>query len=767
MRSDQNRSVTPKHDSHLAPFSGAVALGAVVATLLLAVTGCGSGSGDPTPPPVVGQPEQVATLTPPPARFSFRGQDDPVGYVPEATTQAPNPAVASYNPDGSRVDCPASTAAPVTYTYPGLSGSAATATFLRKQLSGNGCNSSISFPTASDTSYTVYSTVPETMTINYGYANPYGYFDGGQLANWKNGTVTPPSGDSLINCGEPTATVSATSTSGDGTPVLLASNNSSQCAAYSQFYIPNLSNTKSTDGSKDLDHNGLTENIVWSTDEYLAIPYDNAQYPAAQHLFQNGWAFDPRNVGQDIFWNNMNNVASNGPPVDFVQTQPNAGNALLWTIAGKYWCDSPVTCKTTDYTGISNPVKQNSQYPFPDPTTWLKNGAFLPYQPAPGFQRNLVREFTPSGAFTILNNTSGLFVRKDGSTEFPLDRNGKPYPAVIQTWNSDQQFVMVNRTSGAVTATNDSYPGDEVYYLGNTYLPGQAGVITHWAYYPWTSLDTGGQFGPAYLNGSVKHNFDQRASDGWLGMKDDLPEDVLAWNNATQVGQIDTVLIGGQARKPYMFGAGEQFGSIGQVQQNKNTPFPPSNVDIRHIIQMEHSNSFHLWRVKNADGTAMQQSNLYKTSLYLSDPNGNYVWIASLSWAFEPNWGFANDAQPVVWASNKNDGYGAWVQSLEINPAITSGANLPVGWAWVPNADNNGLALLQFPNGNVSIKAIQSTWLPGGINWNNQVSWNAGGPGNGTTARSNQAGANAIRFQVVGNAGDTKTKFVIALENLP
>lgn len=741
----------------------ALGLGSI---LLVAVTGCtspnhGGGVGVSDPP------AQAATLSPPPARFSFRAQDDPVGYVPEATSQAPNPAVASYNPDGTRVDCPASTTTSATHTYPGLSGAAATVAFLRKQLSGSGCVSAISFPTASDTSYTVYSSVPESMTIAYGYANPATYFDSSQIADWHNGTTIPPNNSAVINCGAASATASATSTSGDGTSVLLASNSSPNCAAYSQFYIPNLPNTKSTDGTSDVDHNGLTENILWNTDEYLPIAYDSVQYPAAQHLFQFGWAFDPRNIGQDIFWNNMNNIASNGPSVDFVQTQPSEGNALIWTIQGKYWCNNPLTCTTTDYTKISTPVKQNSQYPFPDPTTWLKNGAFLPYQPMPGFQRNLVREYTPSGAFTILNNTSGLFVRKDGTTEFPLDRNGRPYPAVVQTWDSDQQFVVVNRTSGAVTATNDSYPGDEVYYLGNTYLPGQAGVVTHWAYYPWISLDTGGQFGPSYLNGSVKHGFDQRASDGWLGMKNDLPEDVLAWNNSTQVGQIDTVQIGGQARKPYMFGAGEQFGAIGQVQQNKNTPFPPANVDIRHIMQLEHSNSYHLWRVKNDDGAAMQQNNLYKTSLYMTDSNGNYIWIASLAWTFEQNWGFADDTQPVIWTSNKKDGYGAWVQSLTINPVITSGVNLPAGWVWQSNADDHGLALLTFPNGNVSIKAIQSTWLGSGINWNNQVSWNAGGPGKGTTPRANQAGTNAVRFQIVGNAGDTKTKFVLALEDLP
>lgn len=735
--------------------------------LLSGIMGCGGGATDTDPMTRA----TANVLTPPPARLSFRGQDDPVGFVPEATSQVPNPPVASYNPDGTRVDCPAETTSSFSYTYPGLTGPQATVNFIRKQLSGSGCATSITFPASNSTVYTIYSSVPERMTIAFGYAHPYNYFDQTQLPSWTNGTIAPPNSSSTINCGSPSATATGTSMTGDNTPVLLAANTGANCQSWSKFYLPYLPNSKSTDGSSDLDHKGVTENIIWNTDEYLQIGNDPNFYPAAEHMFQYGWSFDPRNVGQTIFWNALNNIAAGGAPQNLLEIQPgqpdSSGNSLIWTIQGKYWCNDPMNCTSPDYTKIQQLLPQFPDYPFPDPTPWLKNGAFVPYQPMPGFQRNLLREFTPSGDFTILNNSSGLFVRKDGSVEFPLDRNGVPYPAVVQTWDGDQQFVALNLTSGAITATNDSYPGDEVYYLGNTYLPNQAGVITRWAYYPWISLDPSGQFAPGYLNGSVKHLPDERASDGWLGMKDDLPEDVLAWNNGTQVGQINTVLIGGQARKPYMFGAGELFGDDSQVPQNKNTPFPPSNADIRHVLKMEHSNSFNLWRVMNADGGQMQQNKMYKTSLYMTDPNGTYTYIVSLTWTFMPNWGFADDTQPVVWASGKTDGYGAWVQGLEINPAITSGQNLPAGWVWNPNADGAGLASLQFPNGSISIKAIQSTWVSGGIDWTNQVSWNVGGPGNSTTPRSNQAGANVVRFQIAADVGDTTKKFVLVMEPMP
>lgn len=706
-------------------------------------------------------------LKPPPARFSFHALDDPVGFVPDVTSQVPNPPSSTYNPDGTRVDCPASSTTGANYTYPELTGPEATVKFVRKQLNGSGCASGITFPSAGGTVYTVYSTVPERMTIAYGYANPYPYFDQSQLPNWSNGTVVPPNVNASINCGSASATTTGVSQTGDNTPVLLAVNNSSECQQWSQFYIPYLPNSKSQNGLSDVDHKGLTENIVWNTDEYVQIGNDPNFYPQLQHLFQYGWAFDPRNVGQTIAWNALNNTGANGPAQNLLAIlpgQPNSsGNSLMWTVQGKYWCNTPVQCTTQDFTKIRQLLPQYPEYPFPDPTTWLQNGAFVPYQPMPGFQRNLLREYTPSGSFTILNNSSGLYVRKDGSVEFPVDRNGLAYPAVVQTWDGDQQFVALNLTNGAITAVNDNYPGDEVYYLGNTFLPNQAGVITRWSYYPWTALATNGQFLPFYLNGTVKHTFDQRASDGWLGMKDDLPEDAIAWNDGSQVGQINPFWIGGQARKPYMFGADEQFGDMAQVQKNKNTPFPPANVNLRHLLLMEHSNSFNIWRVTNADGAQMQQNKMYKTSLYMTNLDGNYILIASLTWTFMPNWGFTNDTQPVVWTSSKGDGYGAWVPALQINPLIANGQNLPAGWVWNPNADGHGLGLLEFPNGNVSIKALQALW-DDQVDWNHQVSWNQGGPGNGTTPRSNQPGANVIRFQITGNAGDTNTKFVLAME---
>src|SRR5450432_2965537 len=67
--------------------------------LLSVMAGCGGSNNSDNNFEI----EDANQLSPPPARFSFRGQDDPVGFVPEATSQAPNPPLSSYNPDGTRV----------------------------------------------------------------------------------------------------------------------------------------------------------------------------------------------------------------------------------------------------------------------------------------------------------------------------------------------------------------------------------------------------------------------------------------------------------------------------------------------------------------------------------------------------------------------------------------------------------------------------------------------------------------------------------------
>ncbi len=157
---------------------------------------------------------------------------------------------------------------------------------------------------------------------------------------------------------------------------------------------------------------------------------------------------------------------------------------------------------------------------------------------------------------------------------------------------------------------------------------------------------------------------------------------------------------------------------------------------------------------------------MYKASVYATDANGDYFLVASLSWTFMPGWGFADDTQPVVWFSTKNDGYGAWVPSLEINPVILSGKGLPPGWVWNSNADGYGLGQLQIANGNIGIKALKATWNDA-VDWGNQVSWNDGGPGTSTTPRTNQPGGNTVRFVISGNVGDSNTKFVLAMEPLP
>ena len=710
----------------------------------------------------------AALQTPPlpqPGRFAFRSASDPIGFVPEASSQDPVPPVPTYNPDGTLQAAPVEFSRTFTYNYPSVSGPAGTITFIQKKLTVKSSPGSDSIDFLGIT-YPVYSTVPENMTIAYGYQHPLSYFDQNQVSmNWSVGTILPPDSSAKINCGSPSAKSPQTTQTGDGSQVILAQNNSTSCAGYSRFYLPYLPNTKAGDGLTDLDHIGLTENIAWNSDEYIQIGNDPNFYPALEHLFQYGWSFDPRNVGQALQWNNLTADGGNvSTPFFMGDIQPNQGNSLLWTIQGKYWCTDYPTCTNKDFTKIQGFIAQDPVYPYSNPTPWLRNGAFVAYQATPGFQKNLLREQTPAGAFTVLNNTSGLFVRTDGSVEIPADGSGNAYPIAIQTWDAGQQFNVVNLTSGAISSTFDSYPGDEVYYLGNTYLPNQAGPITKWTYYPWTSMASGGTFAPFYSNGTIGHIFDQRRSDGWLGLKNDLMENVLAWNDSTSPGFPNPQIVGGQARKPYMIGANDQFGQIGQIPKTKATPFPAAGAEIRHTMLLQHSNSYLLWRVQNSQGQSDMTNKAYQASLYMQTPAGTFLRIATVGYTFQQNWGFADNSAPVTWTANKGDGYGAWVPTLSVNPQIVNNQNLPVGWVF--STDQSGLGILAFPGGfggNVSIKCNQAIWNSGNssINWTNQISWND--PANPTQARQNVAGQNAIECQLVGNASDSR-QFVVALE---
>jgi hypothetical protein len=267
------------------------------------------------------------SLTPPPSRFGFRATDDPVGFIPDVVSQVPNPPVHTYNPDGTLIGCPVEFSKTRTYTYPALIGPEASVAFIQKKLKGgtSGCADSIQF---NGTAYPVYSTVPQMMTIQYGYQNPFGYFDQTQLPQWSNGTIVPPSAAAQLNCGRRTGTTPGFSQTGDNSALLVAKNSEAACLSYSQYYIPNLPNTKGPDGLTDLDHSGLTENIVWSTDEYKQVDNDPNYLGATDHLFQYGWAFDPRNVGQDVYWTNLNNIASGGPRLCRTRSPADAPPAL-------------------------------------------------------------------------------------------------------------------------------------------------------------------------------------------------------------------------------------------------------------------------------------------------------------------------------------------------------------------------------------------------------------------------------------------------------
>ena len=215
-----------------------------------------------------------------------------------------------------------------------------------------------------------------------------------------------------------------------------------------------------------------------------------------------------------------------------------------------YWLklisNQSVQYKTTDGSDVYFPVGAYSDlvldhvadlkaaggagYPFPDPT-WLQDGAFMPIQPAPGFQSNLIRWYTAWGAWNLLNNTSGLFVQSDGDVEIPVDASGNPIPLTTQTW-LNQNYTIINNTSAPIPSSTDTYPGGEIYLAGNTYFPEQAGVMN--AYRQYMIFDNQNQLTP-------------RTPDNWLGLKGDTISDVMDWADA---GGTEP---GGQANKLYMY----------------------------------------------------------------------------------------------------------------------------------------------------------------------------------------------------------------------
>ena len=560
--------------------------------------------------------------------------------------------ISSYNSDGTLASNPVIYEG--TETVNGI-------TYVKKKLTSG---STITF---NKKSYTVYSSVPDYMTIASAYKSK-------NINSGNASTISTASGDK-------TSIYS-------GDPIQLALNEEG-----SEYYIPNLPNTAG--------HNGLTENVAWTVDPYANI---STYTPSSTHGPQHGWAFDSEKLQFAITWNKLDSTGGNDS--GSVTLQDSTSDHLIDSIKGTY-----------DPNQISPLI--DSSYPFPDPTTWLKEGAFVNYQPIPGFQVNFLRTYTPWGAWTLLQNTCGLFVRKGGGVELPLDSTNTPYPLVAQTWDS-QQFTVLNLTDGPVPATNDQYPGDEKYYMGNTYLPGEAGVVTKWLHYP---------------SNPMANQPDERDSDGWLGFKNDKQEDVMAWNDAG--GDL-----GGQGRKPYMIGAAEYSFS------------PPLK------FRVEHSNSF--WYNRVSDSSS--HDNMYKISYYVDPGSGTYYKLGEIWWTWYKDTDFgpvANDsgyAFPYSYCwKGASDGSGCWAAhaTWTYNDELKSSG-------WVHDL-TLGTHTLAGPGGaSISLKCTRAD-LFSAVAPGEEITWNEA-----DTFADNSPSTQSVvyKYTFTGSVPDDTIKFLAVLEDI-
>ncbi len=456
--------------------------------------------------------------------------------------------------------------------------------------------------------YKVYSAVPEQATTTWAYQNPATYYtatDPNRRTAPINGGAPSTLGVSPVSCAYSTSE-----------PAYLATGSED-----SLHFLPNLPNGRSADGTY-LDRLGLTENVAWTINPYVFTLYQPEAGVTQQ--FSRGWATPSTTAGEDVSWNKLkvdgkgNQMPDNpatGPLLLYSPTNKATANLLLETIDLKTFqpkVDELLTTLSLSYLNADSTVQRSP--------TWLKQGAFVSYQAMPGFQRNLIRNYTPTGAFTLAENTSDLFVRAGGGIEIPavLQSVGgtstamQPYPLVAQTW-VDQTFALLNHLPDAVPSTQDQYPGEEAYYLGNTFLPGKAGVITNWLHYP----------------KMVAGIPDERDSDSWLGLAGDTPWDVMAWNTGegtTFRNDLNWPELGAQVRKPYMFGASVQVKS-------------DSDPATLWKLRLEHSNSFWWYQVA-ADDPSLGKGKMYQATLCV-DPGGGHgyvpiarIWYEWQKWSF-------------------------------------------------------------------------------------------------------------------------------------
>ena len=409
--------------------------------------------------------------------------------------------------------------------------------------------------------YVVYSAVPQVMAIDYAYQLTGRYYDQADLDT--RAFDFPSTAPRTINDGRPTTYAARPSVSNDTKDYVYVTTP----AAGAGLYIPNLPSAGA--------HDGLTDNVYWTVDPYL----DTAGYSPAgptYHLEPYGWAVDARTVDDSIYIYDLDSdgLTSSGttflppnPTAPPHQTPPPAINPTKPFNTWLHLIQGHDANKNAWWPLLHPAIANVKTWPFPspnwtyDPAT-LDGGIYFPYQPQPGFQSNTVRYYTPSGSWNLVENTTGLYVRSDGSVELPADpKTDKPLPLVTQTWDGYQRFTAINSLPGRVVpSTMDQYPGSEVYFAGNAFLPGMAGVWS--AVKDYTVFD-------GKSTGTASDQLSYRRPDTWLGLAGDAVAEAMQWADAPVDG--NPTEPGGQANKPYIADVSDQLGTYSARVENSNS----------------------------------------------------------------------------------------------------------------------------------------------------------------------------------------------------
>lgn len=300
------------------------------------------------------------------------------------------------------------------------------------------------------------------------------------------------------------------------------------------YYLPYLSNTTST---APTGHDDITANVLWAFDCRLAYSTAIPNGPTP-HLLANGWALDGGTVNQSPFFYKLNDDGGTDSGIDVLASSIYPFNYWLKLMSNQdMQIQQPGTSGNiypfASYGDLMTAYANTlASYPFPDRSSWLTDGVFMPYQTMPGFQSNLMRWYTPWGDWDLSNNTSGLFVRSNGDVEVPVvsEKDPQVIPLVRQTW-TNQNYTIVNLLDRPIPSTTDIYPGGEVYLPGNVFFPHTGGVMNLYDKY--------------MIQDQV--GYSPRAPDTWLALAGQTMEQAVGWDDANNTEP------GGQANKPYMY----------------------------------------------------------------------------------------------------------------------------------------------------------------------------------------------------------------------